>query len=147
MTRRSREYALSLHFRSHPDNLPRVREKVFQLARRAGFNQIESKKVATSIEQSCLKIIETTYRNNTGLPILLRGIHHGDRIEFRVRDFGKKSDPRSLAEDHDMDQAEYDSSVSMGGELCLVKIKPTVVKPAAKRATTKRATKSKKRKK
>jgi len=164
MTRRSREYALALHFRSDPKYLSQVRRQTFQLARRAGFNQVISKKISLAVDEACTNIIRHTYKGKESLPILIRGMNHLDRLEIRVRDFGEKLDLSTLPDKPSagkraggmglglmrtiMDEIIFDTSVAMGTEVCLIKMKVPKVKPLKKvkkeRSRAKAANKNKK---
>jgi len=129
-----------LKFPSDPRLLGVVRSVVSHVSGQFGFSAEDVGRIVLAVDEACANVIKHVYDGDPTLPVVI-SLHSNkpDRLEIRLRDFGKKPDlekirPRSLADVRPgglgvhfirsiMDIVEYDLSPPEGTELRMVKVK------------------------
>jgi len=129
-----------LSFRSDPKLLTVVRSVVSHVSLHVGFAEEDIGRIVLAVDEACANIIKHTYQGDPAQPITISfSCPKRDRLEIRIRDFGKKPDlseirPRRLADVRPgglgvhfirsiMDIVEYDLSPPVGTELRMMKLK------------------------
>jgi anti-sigma regulatory factor (Ser/Thr protein kinase) len=128
---------LTLTLPSHPKYLSVVRAMVTQVAANAGFSDIQTKDIALAVDEACTNVIKHVYRGNSRKPLVFNMTIAPKKLEIKIRDFGRKIDPRKIKPrplneirpgglgvffiKRIMDEVHYDTSHRVGTELKLVK--------------------------
>ena len=114
-----------------------IRIGVGHICEIVGFNSEVQNNIILAVDEACSNIVKYAYGQTTGDIIQLTCKLYDDRIEFLLRDFGKKVNlnqikPRPLDELRPgglgihliksvMDDVVYDTSLKVGNKLKLVK--------------------------
>lgn len=122
---------------AEPKFLKIIRLGVQYICEIIGFSSNESKNITLAVDEACSNIIKHAYEGPTTQPIHIACNIFQDRVEFLLRDYGKKSNideikPRNLDEvqpgglgvhliNSIMDEVVYDNSFDIGNQLKLVK--------------------------
>ena len=85
-----------IEFASHPANLCLVRDFVRQFLRPLDFTEVEKDLIVLGLDEACTNVIRYAYHQQTNQLIALVCDQHGDRIVFRLRDYGAQCDPSQL---------------------------------------------------
>ena len=85
-----------IEFASHPANLSLVRDFVRQFLRPLDFTEVEKDLIVLGLDEACTNVIRYAYHQQTNQLIALVCDQHGDRIVFRLRDYGAQCDPSQL---------------------------------------------------
>ena len=85
-----------IEFASHPANLCLVRDFVRQFLRPLEFPEVEKDLIVLGLDEACTNVIRYAYQHQTNQLIALVCDHLGDRIVFRLRDYGAQCDPSQL---------------------------------------------------
>lgn len=85
-----------IEFASHPANLCLVRDFVRQFLRPLDFSEVEKDLIVLGLDEACTNVIRYAYRHETNHLIVLVCDQHGDRVVFRIRDYGVQCDPSQL---------------------------------------------------
>lgn len=127
---------------SDPRFMSVVRQVASTVAQMAGFSGPEVNSLALAVDEACTNVIKHAYKQNYNQVMTLTCEMHPDRLLFRLRDFGQKTDP-ALIKGRDlnhvrpgglgvhfirqiMDKVEYDIGPEVGTELRMTKfLKPT----------------------
>ncbi len=129
---------LVLTILSDPRMLKIARAGVSHLCTILGFASVEKNSVVLAVDEACANVIKHAYGGESGHPIEIRCRMFSDRLEVRVRDFGRQADLDRLqapAPDGDqlgfgvrlmrtvMDTVQYSHDPVQGNHLLLVKHK------------------------
>ena len=131
------ENRLELTVPSHPDYMRVVRCLVREMAQIGKFPDADVRGMVLATDEACTNIIKHSYENDYGQKIVVSIFVFPDRMEIKLKDFGKKVDvdeirPRDLAEvrpgglgvhiiRETMDEVVYRPVEGAGMELKLVK--------------------------
>ncbi len=85
-----------IEFASHPANLCLVRDFVRQFLRPLDLTEVEKDLIVLGLDEACTNVIRYAYHQQTNQLIALVCDHCGDRIVFRLRDYGVQCDPAQL---------------------------------------------------
>ncbi len=85
-----------IEFASHPANLCLVRDFVRQFLRPLDFTEVEKDLIVLGLDEACTNVIRYAYQHQTNQLIALVCDQLGDRIIFRLRDYGAQCDPSQL---------------------------------------------------
>jgi anti-sigma regulatory factor (Ser/Thr protein kinase) len=133
---------LEIRLTSDPGWLRVLRAAVRQVGELAGLDPEGADGLVVAVDEACANIIVHGYGGKGGQPILATFTLHPDRLEVRLRDFGRKMAPdaiRPLAPDASrpgglgvalihrcVDEVMYAPAEGAGMELTLVKHRPQV---------------------
>lgn len=81
---------------SSTDNLLEMREFVSDAARRFGFPDEETSKIALAVDEACTNIIKHAYQNRSDKRIQVTIIREANKFEIRIVDEGKTFDPETI---------------------------------------------------
>ena len=114
-----------------------VRQAASAIAQSAGFSEADARDVALAVNEACTNVIKHAYCHNYDAQILLSSRVVDGRLELRLRDYGKKTDPGCIkGRDLDdirpgglgvhfineiMDEVQYNTGCDVGTELRMVK--------------------------
>ena len=129
---------------SDPRMLKIARAGVGHICTIMGFPSVDKNSVVLAVDEACSNIIKHAYGGRPNRPIEIRCRMFQDRLEVRLRDFGKKADlksirPRELDEVRPgglgvhlirtvMDKVVYRNDAKRGNHLLLVKHRRKMVK-------------------
>ena len=85
-----------IEFASHPANLCLVRDFVRQFLRPLDITEVEKDLIVLGLDEACTNVFRYAYHQQTNQLICLVCDHRGDRIVFRLRDYGAQCDPSQL---------------------------------------------------
>jgi len=124
---------------SDPQLLSVIRATAGQIALVAGFQSAEVEQIKLAVDEVCTNIIRHTYRGDPNQEIVLLFSLFEKSLEIRIRDFGKKIDPRVLKNPTNrrhrrgglglslirsaMDEIEFGVPTPVGNTCRLVKLK------------------------
>ena len=130
---------IELRVPSHPRYLSVTRAVLCQVGRCMGFDEADTCGIVQSVDEAVTNVIKYSYEMDFSRDVVVACRLAGDRLEIRIRDFGKKVDVGKIRprERHDlepgglgvrlikayMDEVLYDTSMDTGTELKLVKYK------------------------
>ncbi|MBD3291118.1 ATP-binding protein [candidate division KSB1 bacterium] len=102
-----------------------------------GFSTVESNNITLAIDEACSNVIRHAYNGPSKEPIHIKCNIYGNKIEFLIRDFGRKANvdqikSRELDEIRPgglgvhliktvMDEVMYDTNFEKGNQLKLIK--------------------------
>ena len=131
------ERSATLSIPSDPKYMPLVRTLTGAAAEAVGFNETDVNYVRLAVDEALANIIRHAYDGDTTQRIEVHVGLHDDRIEVRLRDFGKQCDPsqikpRNLDDIRPgglgvhfmreiMNEVVYDTSHEVGTELHMTK--------------------------
>ena len=131
---------LEIRLTSDPRWLQVLRAAVGQVGHLAGLEPAVVDHLKLAVDEACANIIVHAYGGERGRPIVATLNLHPDRLEVRLRDFGKKVPPESIRPKEPdpsrpgglgvhlihacMDEVVYESADGPGMELRLVKHLP-----------------------
>jgi anti-sigma regulatory factor (Ser/Thr protein kinase) len=81
---------------SDPKYLKKVRRKINQLCKMAGFRKEERHSLILAVNEAVSNIIKHAYQNATDRPIIINGFIKEDRLEIVLRDFGVKANSKKI---------------------------------------------------
>ena len=81
---------------SDPRLLRVLRAAVGEIGFVAGLGSQEVDQLRLAVDEACTNIIRHAYEGRPGLPIIATLSLHPDRLEVRLRDFGRKVSPESI---------------------------------------------------
>jgi len=129
---------LEIHLSSNPKFLTVLRHMVETFCRESGFGPFDIQCLVFAVDEACSNVIRHCYDMDPSKKMILRAERHLDRIEFRLRDFGKKIDAKDFvkkkkdlmkpgglgckAMQEVMDKVEYNTQFDQGTELLMVKM-------------------------
>ncbi len=133
------ENTILLSICSHPKYLKLVRSVILQSAMLMCFSEKTSKDVTLAVDESLTNIIKHSYMGCMDKKIVITITLHDDHLEVKIRDYGKKVDPKTIKPRklHDvkpgglgvffikkiMDEVDYDISRPNGTVLTMIKYK------------------------
>lgn len=133
------ENMITLSVASNPRYLKLVRSVILQSAMIMDFSEKICKDITLAVDEALTNIIKHSYLGCLDKKIDITLILHDDRLELKIRDFGRKVDPKTIKPRnlHDvkpgglgvffikkiMDFVEYDVSPSCGTLLTMIKYK------------------------
>lgn len=122
---------------SEPQFLKIVRLGVGHICEIAGFSTEDCNNITLAVDEACTNIIKYAYDGQTTKPIQITCNLFEDRVEFLLRDFGKKANLKEIKSRQlddvrpgglgvhliksVMDKVIYDNSFEIGNQLQLVK--------------------------
>ena len=122
---------------AEPKLLKIIRSTVLHICELIGFSPEESNNITLAVDEACITIIKHAYEGTSSHPISFVCNIFTDRVEFLLRDYGKKSNldeikSRQLDDVRPgglgvhliktvMDEVIYDNSCKIGNQLKLVK--------------------------
>jgi len=128
---------LEIHLSSNPKFLTVLRHMIETFCREANFDSSDVQCMVFAVDEACTNVIRHSYDMDRSQKMILRADRFHDRIEFRLRDFGKRIDPKHFVKkDKDlkepgglgckameevMDQVEYNTNLDKGTELLMVR--------------------------
>ncbi len=131
---------IQLKLPSDPRLLKVIRCVIQHLCEDCGYSKEESNAFILAVNEAVANIIQHAYNGREDQPIILSFRHLGDRLEVKLRDYGKKVDPKTIKsrdlEDikpgglgvhfikSTMDVVDYDLSLDKGNQLILAKYLP-----------------------
>lgn len=120
-----------------PKFLRVVRLEIRFICETMNFSSADVNIITLAVDEACSNIIKHAYGGPTDQPIHIFCHIHNDRVEFTIRDFGKKSDiekikSRQLDDVRPgglgvhliktvMDEVSYDNNFDVGNQLKLIK--------------------------
>jgi anti-sigma regulatory factor (Ser/Thr protein kinase) len=123
-----------------PQFLKIIRLTVRHICEVVGFSKEDHNNITLAVDEACTNIIKHTYEGATAKPIHFSCEVHKDRVEFFLRDFGKKlniSDIKSRQLDDIrpgglgvhliksvMDEVVYENDFETGNQIHLIKYLP-----------------------
>lgn len=87
---------LEIRLTSDPRWLSVLRAAVGQIGHLAGLEPQAVDHLKLAIDEACTNVIRHAYEGRGGQPIVATFSLHPDRLEVRLRDFGKKVSPDSI---------------------------------------------------
>jgi anti-sigma regulatory factor (Ser/Thr protein kinase) len=134
------DHTVDLTFASDPKYMKLVRCLVAAAAEVVGFVKPDVNSLCLAVDEACTNIIRHAYDGDHNQKIEMQLGMHPDRIEVKLRDYGRKPDPAKIKprELHDirpgglgvhfirtiMDEVVYDHSHEVGTELRMTKACP-----------------------
>ncbi|MFQ6115764.1 MAG: ATP-binding protein [bacterium] len=131
---------IELKMPSDPKLLKIIRCVIKHLCEVCGYSREDRNAITLAVDEAVANIIKHAYRGQEDQPIILSFQRLQDRLEVKLRDYGKKVDPKSIKsrdlEDikpgglgvhfirSTMDVVIYDHSVERGNQLTLAKYLP-----------------------
>ncbi len=128
---------IRLSLPSHPRFLSVIRMAISQVAGGMRFKEEEVKNIALAVDEACTNVIKHAYDDKHNKRIILTATVERDRLVVTIRDFGKKTNPKSFESrplkevrpgglglyfiKKIMDEVKYDISSKLGTTLRLVK--------------------------
>ena len=88
--------SLEIRLTSDPRWLRVLRAAVGQVGHLAGLTPQAVDRLKLAVDEACANIIVHAYGGQTGQPIVATLLLHPDRLEVRLRDFGKQVPPDSI---------------------------------------------------
>jgi len=88
--------SLEIRLTSDPRWLRVLRAAVAQVGHVAGLDAQAVDHLKLAVDEACANIIRHAYEGQPGRPIVATFSLHPDRLEVRLRDFGKKVPPDSI---------------------------------------------------
>jgi anti-sigma regulatory factor (Ser/Thr protein kinase) len=73
-----------------------LRGAVRQRARESGFDEEDSERLASVIDEAACSVIRDAYQNRPGFKLSLQILSYPDRLEFILEDFGPKVPGRAV---------------------------------------------------
>ena len=110
--KKMKTHKYKIRFPSRTDNLEVVRDFVYRLAKKAGFEQDTADQIALAVDEACTNVIKHAHEFNSRRMIDLAVIYTNSQIEIIITDKGKGFDPKSLEEP---DLPKYIHEAKMGG--------------------------------
>lgn len=101
-----------IRFPSQTENLEVVREFVFRLAQKAGFEEDLADQISLAVDEACTNVIKHAHKFNARRIIDLAIIYTAKQFEIVITDKGKGFDPQSLEKP---DLPKYAHEAKMGG--------------------------------
>lgn len=101
-----------IRFPSQTDNLEVVRDFVYRLAQKAGFEKDEADQISLAVDEACTNVIKHAHKFNSRKMIDLAVIYTSKQFEIRITDKGKGFDPQALEKP---DLPKYIHEAKMGG--------------------------------
>ena len=101
-----------IRFPSRTDNLEVVRDFVFRLAQKAGFEEDTADQISLAVDEACTNVIKHAHQFNSRRMIDLAVIYTIKQFEIIITDKGKGFDPQSLEKP---DLPKYIHEAKMGG--------------------------------
>ncbi|MFQ5863801.1 MAG: ATP-binding protein [bacterium] len=133
-------YTIELKLPSDPKLLKIIRCVIKHLCEVCGYSKVERNAITLAVDEAVANIIKHAYQGQEDQPIIIRFQRLKDRLEVKLRDFGRKADPKTIKsrdlEDikpgglgvhfikSTMDVVVYDNSLEKGNQLTLVKYLP-----------------------
>ena len=130
-------HSVELTIASDPKYMKLVRGLVAAAAEVVGFAKPDVNSLCLAVDEACTNIIRHAYGGDHDQKIEVQLRMHPDRIEVKLRDYGRKPDPAKIKprELHDirpgglgvhfirtiMDEVVYDHSHEVGTELRMTK--------------------------
>jgi anti-sigma regulatory factor (Ser/Thr protein kinase) len=124
---------------SDPKELGSLRRHVHSFLKQTPFSKEERDRIMTAVGEGCTNAIRHAYDGETRHKVRLTMENHPAKLVFKIRDYGKKFDPKKIKtpelppqKPHGlgihfmrtfMDELAYDTSHKKGNELILVKFK------------------------
>ena len=134
------DHAVELTIPSDPKYMRLVRGLVAAAGEVVGFEKRDVNSLCLAVDEACTNIIKHAYDGNHTQRIEVHLAMHPDRLDVRLRDYGRKTDPAKIKprELHDvrpgglgvhfireiMDDVVYDVSADVGTELRMTKSLP-----------------------
>lgn len=122
---------------AEPKYLKIHRPGIKVLSEIAGFTKEESNNITLAVDEACSNVIKHAYNGPTSQPIHIQCHIFDDRIEFIIRDYGKKANVEEIKSrqlddvrpgglgvhliNTVMDSVMYDRNVNAGNKLHLIK--------------------------
>ena len=88
--------ALTKTVYSTTEHLLEVRDFVAEAARRFGFSEEETSKIALAVDEACTNIIKHAYQFKPDQTITVSIFRERTKFEISIVDHGKKFDPESI---------------------------------------------------
>lgn len=88
--------SLEIRLTSDPRWLQVLRAAVGQVGHVAGLDAQAADHLRLAVDEACANIIRHAYEGQRGRPIVATFSLHPDRLEVRLRDFGKKVPPDTI---------------------------------------------------
>ncbi len=85
-----------IEFASHPGNLSLMRDFVRQFLATTAFSHSQTDLLVLGLDEACTNIIRHAYGQAPGQLITLTCERAGERVCFRVRDYGEQRDPARM---------------------------------------------------
>ncbi len=101
-----------MRFPSLTDNLEVVRDFVYRLAKKAGFNTEVADQISLAVDEACTNVIKHAHEFNSRKMIDLSVVYSSKQFEIVITDKGKGFDPKSLQKP---DLQKYIQEAKMGG--------------------------------
>lgn len=143
-----------LRFRARPESLCVIRAAVRKATELAGFSEKDVNALSLAVEEALTNVIRHSYGGPCSEPIILQisrlpaAAEAPEKLEFRIRDFGRQVDPAAIrSRDLDdirpgglgvhiirsiMDEVEYSCPAGGGMLLRLAKAVPAQAVPVKK---------------
>jgi anti-sigma regulatory factor (Ser/Thr protein kinase) len=132
--------SIELKLPSDPKLLKIIRCVIKHLCEDCGYSKEESNAITLAVDEAVANIIKHAYGGQEDQPIILSFRCLKDRLQIKLRDFGRKADPKTIKprdlEDvkpgglgvhfikSTMDIVIYDNSLDKGNQLTLAKYLP-----------------------
>jgi len=82
---------------SHPKYLYVVRSALYPILTDAGFGRKDARRIILAVDEACSNIIKHAYEGDHTKSITLTITEDADRFVVRLRDYGRKADPATIA--------------------------------------------------
>lgn len=125
---------------SDSNELKPLREKLRVLIQKAGFPEKDTESLLIAVGEAVTNVIRHSYQCQAGKEIIFTYEETPDKIEFRIRDYGRKFKECDVKEPElppvkggglgiyfmktIMDKLEYNTAHAEGNELIMAKFKP-----------------------
>jgi len=82
---------------SHPKYLYVVRSALYPILIDAGFGRKDARRIILAVDEACSNIIKHAYEGDHNKTITMTVADDAERFTVRLRDYGRKADPASIA--------------------------------------------------
>ena len=86
-----------IEFASHPGNLSLMRDFVRQFLKGLAFSETEKDMMVLGLDEACTNVIRYAYHGKPDQPICLVCEQSEGGVCFRLRDYGRQSDPAQFS--------------------------------------------------